>query len=406
MPNFEFKARDSGGAQQSGVMQADSIAAVVNQLRSRDWLVVNVQPQRGGTGGSPRSASGLLAQLPFSGPRSVHVELSLQQIAVMLRSGLTLLAALTTVAEQAGRASMRRVWRKVIDDVQEGVSLSEAMSRGRCFPDYVVRLVRVGEQTGVLESVLTRGAQMMQVRREAKRDITTAMAYPVVVVFAALGVTAYMVVYLIPKLGNFLRSIGKELPAMTQMLVDIADFVQAYGLYVLGGIIAAVVSFALLYMSDFGRLWTDRLALRIPVVGKVLRISGTTTFSQSLSTLLRSGVSLLDSLVTVEQMHYNRHLAVQVQQARESIMQGGSLADSLTVKGAYMPLLVSMAAVGEESGSLDDVMEEVSEFHQTQLRSVIRNLSAWATPAVTVVVGGIVGFVYIAFFMALFAAGA
>lgn len=115
---------------------------------------------------------------------------------------------------------------------------------------------------------------------------------------------------------------------------------------------------------------------------------------------------MLDSLVTVEQMHYNRHLAAQVQQARESIMQGGSLADSLTIRGAYTPLLVSMAAVGEESGSLDDVMEEVAEFHQAQLRSVIRNLSAWATPVVTVVVGGIVGFVYIAFFMALFAAGA
>lgn len=406
MTNFEFKARDGSGGQQAGVIQADSMATVVDQLRSRGWLIVNVQPQRGAGDGRAGLKSDLLAQLPFAGPRSVHVELSLQQIAVMLRGGLTLLSALTTVAEQASRASMRRVWSKVIDDVQEGVSLSEAMSRGRCFPDYVVRLVRVGEHTGVLESVLTRGAQMMQARREAKRDMMTAMAYPAVVVFAAFGVTAYMVVHLIPKLGNFLRSIGKELPAMTQMLVDVADFVQAYGMYILGGIVAAVVTFVLFYMSDFGRLWVDRLALRIPVVGKVLRISGTTTFSQSLSTLLRSGVSVLDSLVTVEQMHYNRHLAAQVQQARESIMQGGSLADSLTIRGAYTPLLVSMAAVGEESGSLDDVMEEVAEFHQAQLRSVIRNLSAWATPVVTVVVGGIVGFVYIAFFMALFAAGA
>lgn len=406
MPNFEFNARDAGGGQQTGVIQADSMTAVVDQLRSRGWLIVNVQPQRDSGGGRAGLSTDLLAKLPFAGPRSVHVELSLQQIAVMLRGGLTLLSALTTVAEQAGRASMRRVWSKVIDDVQEGISLSEAMSRGRCFPDYVVRLVRVGEQTGVLESVLTRGAQMMQARREAKRDMMTAMAYPAVVAFAAFGVTAYMVVYLIPKLGNFLRSIGKELPAMTQMLVDVADFVQAYGLYILGGIVAAAVAFALFYMSDFGRLCVDRLVLRVPVVGKVFRVSGTTTFSQSLSTLLRSGVSVLDSLVTVEQMHYNRHLAAQVQQARENIMQGGSLADSLTVKGAYMPLLVSMTAVGEESGSLDDVMEEVAEFHQAQLRSVIRNLSAWATPVVTVVVGGVVGFVYIAFFMALFAAGA
>lgn len=402
MPDFQFNARDNRGTAQSGVIQANSAAAVVDQLRSRGWLVTGVREkvERGQINFS------LLSRVPLFGPRNVHVELALQQIAVMLRGGLSLLSSLQTVAEQSPRAAMRLVWRKVIDDIQEGTTFSEALSRHSCFPTYVVRLSRVGEQTGILESVLTRGAKMMQSRREAKRDMLTALAYPLFVMLAAFGVTGYMVGFLIPKLGKLLESLGKELPAMTQMLVDTAYFVQDYGLMILIGLSAAIIGFVLFYLWEPGRLAVDRFVLRIPLVGKILRVGGTLTFAQSLSILLRSGITVLDALVTMEQMHYNRHLAVCLRDAREKIIKGSSLAQALPRRGGYMPLLATMTAVGEESGNLDEVMEEVTRFHQSQMQTVIRMLGAWVTPVVTVVVGSIVGFVYIAFFMALFAVGA
>jgi type IV pilus assembly protein PilC len=375
----------------------------VSQLRSRGWTVVNVREQ---ADGAAQAGADLLARLPFLGPRSIHIEMSLQQIAVMLRGGLTLLSSLSTVAEQAPRASVARLWRKVIDDVQEGLSFSEALERHSCIPHYVVRLVRVGEQTGLLEPVLVRGAQIMQSRREAQREMMTAMAYPALVVIGAVGVSAYMVVYLIPKLGKLLQSLGKELPVMTQLLLDIAAFVQEYGVGILVGLAATAAGCTFIYLSEAGRLWVDGAALRIPILGRIFRIGGTATFAQSLSTLLRSGVTVLEALVTVEQMHYNRRMAQTVRQAREEIMQGKSLAQSLSGSGGYMPLLASMTAVAEQVGSLDEVLDEVARFHQSQMQAVTRQLGAWVTPVVTVIVGGIVGFVYIAFFMALFAAGA
>ncbi|MCH2127373.1 MAG: type II secretion system F family protein [Pirellulaceae bacterium] len=399
MPIYAFTARDANGTPREGTLEAASPNDAATELRDRGWLIISVNEQ---TATSPNTS--LLAKLPFLGPSSLHVEISLQQIAVMLRGGLTLLSSLNTCSEQAPRASMRRIWAEVIERIQEGASFSDALSEYSCIPDYAVRLIRVGEQTGVLESVLVQAAQMMTSRREAKRDLMTALAYPSIVVVAATGVTTYMVTYLIPKLSEFLRGIGKELPAMTQFLMDISEFVQQYGFAILGGILTTLVAFTLIYMSQSGRLACDRIALRLPIIGRIFRLSGTTTFSQCLGILVRSGITVLEGLVTVEQLHYNRFLAQTVQRARESVMQGRSLADTLKVKGAYMPLLTSMTAVAEQAGNLDEVLDEVSRFHENQLKSMIRQLAAWITPVVTIVVGGIVGFVYIAFFLALFAA--
>ncbi len=402
MPTFEFNARDDAGALQTGLLDGNSATAVVSELRSRGWMVTGVREKTAAVD----AGFGALASLPFMRPRSVQVELSLQQIAVMLRGGLTLLSSLHTVAEQSSSLLMRRVWRAVIDNVQEGKSFSEALEKHSCFPQYVVRLVRVGEQTGVLESVLVRGSQMLRSRREARRDIVTALSYPAIVFIAAMSVTAYMVGYLIPKLGRLLEAMGKQLPPMTQLLVDIANFMHGYGVMILLGLVSTAVAFTAIYHSQQGRFWVDRLALRVPIFGRIFRIAGTTTFAQSLVTLLRSGITVLEALVTVEQMHYNRYMAESVKASRESIMQGRSLADALRERRAFMPLLTTMAAVGEDSGNLDEVMEEVATFHDSQLKALIAQLAAWVTPVVIVVVGGIVGFVYIAFFLALFAVGA
>lgn len=398
MPNFEFNARDANGGAQTGVLDGNSAAAIVDQLRGRGWMVTSVKEKTGGSADLLKINS-----IPFLGPRAVHIELSLRQLAVMLRGGLTLLSSLQTLVEQSPSRATRQMWQKVIDVIQEGATFSDAVQKHSSVPEYVVRLVRVGEQTGILESVLVRAASMMQARREIIRNIATAMAYPMIVLISAGGATAYMIGYLIPKLGRLLQSMGKPLPRMTQILIDIAQFVQSYGLMIVAGIVIAAVGFFVIYSWPPGRAAVDRFALWIPIFGRVFRVSGTVTFSRSMSTLVHSGVSMLDALVTVQQMHYNRFQANCVQSVREAVMQGRSLADSLRAFRAYTPLLATMAAVGEETGSLDEVMDETAQFHESQLDALIKTFAAWVTPAVILLVGGIVGFVYIAFFLALFA---
>lgn len=401
MASFTYVARDHGGRVLRGKFDATSPSALAASLRERGWMVIDVQA---GAEASPELSEQLAAINPLRWlpPRSADIELSLHQLAVMLRGGLTLLTSLSTVAEQARRQSMRRIWQQVAERIQGGVSLADAMAEHKCFADLIVQLVRVGEQTGNLEQVVVRAADILEKRRNLRGSLLTAMAYPTIVLLAAIGVTVFMLVSVIPKLQVFLSALGRKLPAMTQLLIDISNWIQVWAAYVVGGLVALIALAIAVYSWPLGRYWVDRWALRVPVLGALFRLAATALFSRSLGILIRSGVTLLEALRTVERLHRNRYLASQVVLARDSVMQGGTLADPLRTKYAFLPMLPAMVAVGESTGTLDDVLDEVARFHESQLQVAIRRFSILIEPVIIVVVGGIVGFVYISFFVALF----
>jgi len=403
MPSFTFKARDATGRTQQGLLTAGSQAAAVHEIRGRGWLLLDV---RDDVPTVPRTS--LLAAIRprnWLPPRGVDIELSLRQMAIMLRSGLTLLNTLNTVAEFASRASMGRIWYDVAGRIQEGTSLAEAMSHHPRFSQMVVQLVRVGEQTGQLEPVLLRAADRLEHARRMRTSVITAMAYPMLVLVAAFGVTGFMVFSVIPKLEKFLATIGRKLPAMTQSLLDITRFIQAYAPYFAVAMLLLIIVATALYLWPPGRMVIDRLLLRVFIIGWLFRLSGTVSFATSMAALLHSGITLLEGLRTAERLQSNHFLARQVAEARDGVMHGGTLAEPLARELAFMPMLSRMVAVGESAGTLDEVLEEVGKFYEAQLQSAIRTLAVIIEPIIIVVVGGIVGFVYIAFFMALFAAG-
>ena len=403
MPNFAFTARDPAGATQRGMLEAASPPAAVQELRDRGWLVLDVRPEQATKGIAEQLAS--LHPRQWLPARSVDVELSLRQIAVMLRSGLTLLESLSHAAEQAQRPAMGRIWASVTEQIQEGSSLADAMAEHPRFSPMVIQLVRVGEQTGNLEPVLTRAANSLEHRRQLLTSTLTALAYPAVVVVAAMGVAAFMALNVIPKLEKFLSTIGRQLPPMTQLLMDVVHAVQAYAIYGLLGFAVAMAAVVALYFWPPGRFWIDRLSLRILLIGNLFRLAGTVTFAQSLAALLNSGITLLEGLRTIERLQRNRYLSERVSAARVAVMQGGSLGPPLGAPHAFMPMLSRMVTVGESAGTLDEVLNEVARFYEDQLQRAIKRFSVIVEPVIIIVVGGIVGFVYIAFFMALFAAG-
>ena len=402
MPVFTFVARTPAGQAREGTEEAASASALASSLRARGWLVLEVRAAGASTptGGWPV----LLNPLAWLPVRSLHVELSLQQIAIMLHSGLALLTALKTVATYAQRRTMREVWEEVMRTIQEGSSLAEALAKHRCFPHLVIQLVRVGEQTGTLEHVLAQAAEALERRRLLKTSLISALAYPAIVFFAAIGVAGFMIVYLIPKLQVFLSAIGRKLPWMTQRLLDISDWVQKYLTTVGIGALALTIAAVAVYLWPPGRLVIDRVLLRVPVIGPLLRLGATAQFAHALSVLLTSGITLVEGLRTVEDLLRNRYAASRVAEARTAVLRGGSLSGPLARPGTFMPMLSPMVAVGESAGTLDEVLLEVARFHENQLRAAIRRLSVIIEPVIVVVVGGIVGFVYISFFMALFAA--
>lgn len=401
MPTYTYFAKDQTGKPLQGSAEADTLAAAVSALRSRGWLVLDVRPEKE----SPSSTSNIFSTLSPSAllpPRKMDVELSLHQLAVMLRSGLTLLSALGILSAQARRRSMARVWSDVSERIQQGSSLADAMAKHRCFPTMVIQLIRVGEQTGSLEDVAQRAAVALESQRTIRAGLITAMIYPAIVLIMAIAVTALMVLYLIPKLRTSLNALSGGLPAMTQALVDISDFAQQYALLIMISVIFLLCLTALLRAWPPGRLFLDRAVLRIPMIGEVVRLAGTAWFARSLSVMLRSGVSLLESLRTTEGLMGNAHMARCVATAREQVMAGGGLSEPLSAPGAFTPMLPQMVHVGESSGTLDEVLEEVAQFHESQLQIAIRRFSAIFEPALILVVGGIVGFVYISFFVGMF----
>lgn len=397
MPQFAFEARDAGGRPVTGQQEAPSAVALAGELRGRGWLVLAVRPTE-----SPRP----VRRRGWRSPRASDVEVSFRQLAVMLRSGLTLLAALRTLSEEADRRAMGWVWGDVGERIQEGAGLADAMSRHRCFPHLSLQLVRVGEQTGILDNVLTQAADVMENRRVLVTTLLTSLAYPAIVLIAAIGTTLYMVFGVIPQLARLLASSGRRLPAMTQVLVDVSLYGYANAVPFALGALAAVAGLGLVYLWPPGRLFLDRLILRVPVIGRLFRLAATALFSRALGILVASGVTLLDALATVEQLFRNRYIAGRVAEAREGVLRGGTLAEGLEDRTAFMPLLSRMTAVGEATGALDNVFAESARFHEDQLKRAIRWLSLLIEPAIIVIVGGIVGFVYISFFLALFSASA
>ena len=400
MAEFRYKARDITGGSRSGVVDATSRSAAASLLRSRGLIVIGVELVAEKT--KTKIGLGLSR---FLRPRAIDVELSLQQLSMMVRGGMPLLTGLVSLVEQAPRKSLGAIWETVVRDIQAGDSLSKAMSKHRCFPDFAVQLIQVGERTGELPPVLERAVSTMRSRRRGIQEVASALVYPLLVVGVAIGVTIYMVVYLIPRLEIYLQSLGKNMPAMTQRLVDTSSFMRQY--YPVVGIISCgLFVFGLVaYRSKEGRMWIDRVALRVPVLGSLLKLCETSTFARSLSVMLGSGITLIDGLGTIEKLLYNRSTAKTVNNTRTSIIQGGNFADAIDEGNAFSPMLKKMVAVGQHSGDLKGVLEEVADFHEEQFQASIRRLNAILTPALTVGVGGIVGYVYIAFFVALLAAG-
>jgi type IV pilus assembly protein PilC len=401
MASFIYNARDPNGQSQTGLIEAANTGLALSQLRDRGWLVVSLNEElEEEDQSSGRSKMGIQG---FLGPRNVQVELSLRQLAVMLRGGISLLAAMQKICEQSDSRAIRIVYSDLIDEVQRGLSFSEALESQPGFPAFVTRLVGVGERTGIQEDVLVQGADMMKSRREMVMDVVSALAYPFLIVVFISMAALYIVTTLIPKLTALLAGLGKELPPITASLVTASNYLQEWGPTILSAVGLFTVGFVVAWFTPQSRLLIDAFALRIPLLGKIFRLTGTLTFSQTMGTLLGSGVTVLDSLVTTQQMHTNTYLISIVQRSRDAIIRGNSLADSLRENWGYMPLLSTMVAVGEESGTLDEVLEEVSEFHKARLERLMKLFSAIITTGVIVCAGLLVAYVYIAFFVGMFA---
>ena len=399
MAAYQYSARDRLGALREGVATAATAEALAGELRGQGLLVVRIAPV------APPARAPFFSFSPFAWLPMARfdVEVGFQQLGAMIHSGLTLLVALRTVAEQARRARAAALWRTVAERIERGDTLSGALAaEGRRFPDYVVQLIRVGESSGELDAMLARAAEHLEQSRNLRLMVLNALAYPAMVVALALGVSAFMVMGVIPKIERFLAGSGRTLPALTQTLLEISAWLRNNLPETAVGVLAAWLAGILLYRWPPGRWGLDAASLRIPVVGAVLRTAGTAIFARGMGILLESGVGLIESLHVAERLVRNRALSRRIAAAREAVTRGETLAAGLSGHRDFLPMLPRMVAVGEATGALGRTLSDVAAFHEGQLVALVRRLGVVIEPILILAVGGIVGFVYVAFFVALF----
>lgn len=392
MRTYLWKARSVTGESQSGEMTAASEQEVVGQLRRRRLIVVSVRTK-------PREIA-----IPFGNRIRAKDRIHFtRQFATMINAGLPLVRSLDILAQQQTRPVVGDQIRSLLRDVESGTTLADAMRRQKeFFNDIYVSMVAAGEVGGVLDTILLRLAEYMEAAGRLKRKVRTAMLYPAVVIIVAVIAIAILLVFVIPTFSVFFSGAGVALPWPTRLLVAISDFLIAYWWALLIG--AALVGYAIraYYMTSNGRLTIDRLLLRLPLMGPVLRKAAIARFSRTLGTLVQSGVPILEGLEITARTTGNRVIENAVMESRVSIAGGDTISDPLGRSGVFPPMVVQMINVGEQTGGLDEMLEKIADFYDDEVETAVTGLTSILEPVMIVVLGGLVGGMLVALYLPIF----
>jgi type IV pilus assembly protein PilC len=405
---FNYTAVDAKGKESKGAIQSADARAATAQLRVQSLFVVKIKesgPDK--NAGAGAGGDGLSKEVNFSSLSDLlsvptrDLVFFFKQMSFMLRAGLPVLQALQ-LAETQNSGRLKNVIGKMIKDIETGSQLSQAMANHKeVFPLIAVNLMVAGETTGDIDAIFDRLATHLEKRVALKSQTINAMIYPAVVVVAAFGVVTFLVVKIIPAFAKFFAGRGRDLPPSTQFLIDASDFALKYGLYILGAILLMIIGIVVAYNQPMGRLKIDGFLLRIPVIGKLLTHGAIAELTWSLSMMLRSGLTVFDALKIASNVMANRLISTKLKAASALILTGRDMASSIKTP-AIPELVTQMISVGERTGTLDHVLLELGVFYEAQLQVGVKRLSAMIEPALILVIGGIVGFVYYAFFQALF----
>ncbi|MHC4972574.1 MAG: type II secretion system F family protein [Planctomycetota bacterium] len=392
MPLYRYEALGTNGQRVTGNLEAADERAAAATLKDRSLFITNL---------GPGAAAAVRRRRRAGKVGSQDLAFFFRELALMTRAGVTLLQALQVCERQSGNEALAEVATRLSEQIRAGRSLSQAMAgQDRCFGRLTVRLVASAEATGEMDPVLDRIADIIERRANLRRSLFTSLAYPAIVFGVSVAVAVLLVVGVVPKFAAFFATRNIDMPWTTRTLLDASVWVRSYGLYGLALLLVAGGAVAYAYFTAKGRVALDRAALSLPVVGKLLQIASFAQISWTLGALLRSGVSLLESLRITASVVGNRFLGGHLDGVTRDILGGDTLSRGLE-HDLVPPVVPNLIAAGERSGAMTDVLKELSDFYQRDLELRIRRMAGLVEPALILIVGGMVGFVYLAFFQAL-----
>jgi type IV pilus assembly protein PilC len=321
----------------------------------------------------------------------------------MINAGLPLVQSLGILASQTENKTLQEVTKKVVQDVEAGNTLADAFSKHpKAFPDLYVNMVAAGEAGGILDTILIRLATFLEKSDALVRKVKGAMVYPAVIFSVAIIAVAVLLIFVIPTFQTMFASVNLELPLPTRVVIGMSDVLIGYWWAMIGAIAGAIFLFKRYYATSGGRLQVDGLMLKAPVLGDILRKSAVSRFTRTLGTLISSGVSILDGLEITAKTAGNRVIHDAVMESRQSIAGGDTIAAPLEKSRVFPPMVISMIAVGEQTGGLDEMLTKIADFYDEEVDVAVSALLSLMEPVMIVVLGVIVGGMVVAMYLPIF----
>jgi type IV pilus assembly protein PilC len=419
MPKFAYIAVDSAGKETRGSIEAPNQAQAVAKVRSQGLFPTAIGAEGGGSASKAAPSSGAKKGAPSAKKSMAKIEIKMpkflrgrvkqkdlttltRQLATLVDAGLPLLRGLHVLQRQTPNAALKDALTGMCEAVESGSTFSESLQNyPKIFNNLYINMVRAGEAGGVLEVVLNRLAEFAEKAERIKNKVKGAMVYPVVVFVAAIGITSFLLVVVIPKFKDIFNDLleGKPLPAITQFVMNASNLMMQNGLMVVGAVFGFVVLFKVFAKTKTGSYFLDALKINAPMFGSLVRRTAVARMTRTLGTLLSSGVPVLQALVIVRDTTGNAVISRAIQSVHDSVKEGESMTAPLSASKVFPPMVVSMVEVGEETGALPDMLTRIADTYDDEVDNAVAGLTSVIEPLMIIILALIVGTIVIAMFM-------
>jgi len=394
MPTYKYKTTIKGKVQ-SGEIEADDEQGAIAKLKSRNIAVTRVKK---------KFESDFLSNKKPITERDIVI--FTRQFSTMVDAGLPLVQCLEILGKQADNPSFGEIIMKIKNDIESGSNLSDAMRKHpKVFNALYANLVEAGEAGGILDTILSRLANYIEKALALKKKVKSAMVYPSAIVSVACIVVAFLMVFVIPTFASMFEGGGAELPGPTALVMDISSFFRNQWYYIIGGPILFFILFKKIYATERGNIEIDRIFLKLPVFGMLIRKVSTAKFSRTLGTLLASGVPLIEGMDICARTAGNKIVEIAILNSIEAIKEGETIAAPLARENVFPPMVIQMIDVGESAGALDAMLSKIADFYDEEVDTAVEGLTALLEPMLMVFLGIVVGFIVVAMYLPIFKMG-
>ncbi|MDK2013147.1 MULTISPECIES: type II secretion system F family protein [unclassified Deinococcus] len=399
MPVFEYRVRDRSGKVLKSQMEAETANQVRDALRSKGLMIVEIK--------APKSGLNADIKIPFLDnrpPSLKQVAIFSKQLATLINAGVPLVQSLAILQKQIDHKGFQGVVKEMRGEIEAGTPLSDALAKHpKIFNRLYLNLVRAGETSGTLDSVLERVAAFQEKELALRGKIKSALTYPVVVLVFAILITYFLLTTIVPQFAGILAQLNAPLPFITRMLMAVSNFLQNQILLML--VIGAALTFLYrwYYSTPKGRVIIDDIKLRVPILGNLIQKSAISSFARTFGLLISSGVNIIESLEITKGTANNAIVEESIENAKNVVMVGEQMSSSLATSKVFPPMVVSMISIGEETGSLDSMLGKVGDFYDREVDEAVDSMTAAIEPLMIVFLGGIVGMIVAGMFLPMFA---